>query len=1806
VGSHQIFHVPSEAPSIFQAVQLAQDGDTILVAPGTYFEQISFQGKAITIASTSGPEVTILDGQGFQSLVAAFQNEGPGSVLRGFTITHAQNGAVIMFGASPTIENNIITENSGCFGTGIRADSSAPIIRHNIISNNVASNCFTHGGGIWIEGFPVNGGSAAQILNNAITGNQLSFIGDGGGIAVSDGANANIIGNTIQNNSTGGNGGGVAIRGGAVANLVQNLITGNSAGNTGGGVYAFLGSSGDSDQLINNTIADNVAFQGTALFLDGSDGSIVNNLLVDSTGSPAVACSPSGLSGNFSFNDVFGIPGTPVYGPTCGDQTNISGNVRQDPQFVNSAGGNYRLQPSSPAIDAGNNFPGASFGFHMPERDLDGNGRIGPGNAGTCTGIIDLGAYEFALGPNGTPGPLPASWDFGSGLVGFSGTPFVFNVTAQGCVPVASIKTTGDFQQTNTCSGAVSDTRSCTISVSFNPQHLGPATGLLTVDFGPSTPPATVSLTGEGVAIPPSVSPSGLNFGFQLVGTSSPPQQVFLFGNFTGLINVNAIWISGDFSQTNQCAPPFGVFTSGGCVINVVFTPTAAGNGRGTLTVSTNQGVVAIPLTGQIDGGGNISLSPTSLVFPSQRVGTPSGPQTITLSNNTSTSAALQLVNVSGDFTLDSSQCHVSSLLPGQACSFNIAFNPTVLGTRTGTFTVQAGSQTLTASLSGIGLAPQASVSPTALQFGNQVVATASAAQTVTVANSGNAGLNIASISATGDFTQSNNCVIVAPGSNCSINVVFTPTVLGSRSGTLKIVSDDGTFTVPLSGNGMNQAATASPAALNFSSALLNVAGRNQTVILTAGINALQITSISASGDFNVTSNCGASLPTGGACSIQVTFVPTSAGQRTGTLTVNSNEGAITSLLSGSGLARAANTIYVPADQPTIQAAIDSSTSGRTVSVLPGTYVEHIDFHGKAIMVSSTDGPGFTTIDGSLTATVVSFATAEGPSSVLHGFTITRGSSMFGGSGITIASASPVVENNLITGNQGCGGIGINISGGSATIRNNTISNNIQTICSGGNGGGIGVAGGSPQILNNLITGNRLPGGAGGGVSLNGSSTTISGNTIQGNSASNQGGGISIINAGNSTVVQNLITDNSAGGNGGGIYWGVPSGNRGPFVVNNTIANNTASSGSAAFSDGFFANVVVSNNILIGKAGSVAFVCSSLFSGTPPIVIANDAFSSGAPGYGDACAGQIGGNGNISSDPQFVNSAAADYRLQAGSPAIDAGSNQAPNLPANDLSGNPRISFGSANTCSNIVDMGVYEFVLTTAPGFGMSPASIDFGIQPVGTASAAQTLTVSATQGCVVPPSISVSGDFSQTNSCHFVLPTGGSCTIQVIFNPTAGGLRSGVVNVSSGTNTATATVSGQGGVATAVLSPTALDFGNQPVSTNSAQKSVTLTNGGNIPLVISGISVTGDFAQTDSCPASLNPGASCTISVVFTPFTLGSRAGALVVSGNAATASAGLAGVGTARLLSASPGSLTFLAQLVGTTSAAQSVTLTNNGNLPTSILGITIAGDFLQTNNCGATLAAGASCVVNVTFKPVARLARTGSLTVQSDASTPTVTVGLSGTGVAPVAALTASLTFAPQVVGTSSTQNATLSNNGDATLNISSILASGDFSPSSACGSSLAAGSSCVITVRFTPTVSGTRTGSVVVTDSDPAAGSQTVALSGTGLDFSISATPASVTVRSGQTANYTATVGALGGAFNGAVSLSCGGLPAGASCTFSPASVTPGSSGASSALSIATSNGQHGTRKTPAGTYTITVQGVSGSLAHSTTVKLVVQ
>ena len=184
-------------------------------------------------------------------------------------------------------------------------------------------------------------------------------------------------------------------------------------------------------------------------------------------------------------------------------------------------------------------------------------------------------------------------------------------------------------------------------------------------------------------------------------------------------------------------------------------------------------------------------------------------------------------------------------------------------------------------------------------------------------------------------------------------------------------------------------------------------------------------------------------------------------------------------------VAAAQTTIRVPIDQPTIQAAINAAASGDTVLVAPGTYFERIDFSGKAIVVTSESGPATTIINGGAGGVVVTFDSGEGPGAVLRGFTVTNGGGFMGG-GVAVSSASPTIEDNLITGNTGCDGIGINVSFGSPSITGNRITNNIPSGCSGGVGGaGIKVSGVSAAVIEgNVIADNSLIGGDGGGISL--------------------------------------------------------------------------------------------------------------------------------------------------------------------------------------------------------------------------------------------------------------------------------------------------------------------------------------------------------------------------------------------------------------------------------------------------------------------------------------------------------------------------------------------------------------------------------------------------------------------------------------------------------------------------------------------------------------------------------------------------
>src|SRR2546429_48120 len=213
---------------------------------------------------------------------------------------------------------------------------------------------------------------------------------------------------------------------------------------------------------------------------------------------------------------------------------------------------------------------------------------------------------------------------------------------------------------------------------------------------------------------------------------------------------------------------------------------------------------------------------------------------------------------------------------------------------------------------------------------------------------------------------------------------------------------------------------------------------------------------------------------------------------------------------------------------------------------------------------------------------------------------------------------------------------------------------------------------------------------------------------------------------------------------------------------------------------------------------------------------------------------------------------------------------------------------------------------------------------------------------------------------------------------------------------------------------------------------------------------------------------------------------------------------------VVSLSPASLAFGSQVVGTTSAAQSVTLSNTGSSSLNISSIATTGDYTETNNCNASLGKGASCNINVSFTPTATGTRSGTLSVTDNASGSPQTVALSGSGIAPAAALSpASLNFASQLVGTtSSAQTLPLSSTGSAPLNISHIATSGDYTQNTNCGGSLGAGASCNINVSFKPIATGTRTGTLSVTDN--ASGSpQKAALTGTGVIAAVNLAPTSL-------------------------------------------------------------------------------------------------
>jgi probable HAF family extracellular repeat protein len=317
------------------------------------------------------------------------------------------------------------------------------------------------------------------------------------------------------------------------------------------------------------------------------------------------------------------------------------------------------------------------------------------------------------------------------------------------------------------------------------------------------------------------------------------------------------------------------------------------------------------------------------------------------------------------------------------------------------------------------------------------------------------------------------------------------------------------------------------------------------------------------------------------------------------------------------------------------------------------------------------------------------------------------------------------------------------------------------------------------------------------------------------------------------------------------------------------------------------------------------------------------------------------------------------------------------------------------------------DTALTSGPSATLSPASLIFSTQAVGTTSATEPVVLKNTGTTTLTiSSITIAGtdhaDFPQTHTCGSSLAAGASCSISVTFSPTASGTRTAILSVTDNAAGSPQKVSLSGIGTTAKLSPASLNFGAAGIGATSPAQIVTLTNVGTTTLTVTGIAITGtnaaDFAQYPGCASSLAAGASCIIRVTFKPTALSTRTAMLSVTDSAAGSpqKVSLSGVGTTARLT--PTSLYFASVPVGTTSPAQIVTLTNVGTTTLTVTGITIAGanagDFAQTRTCGGSLAAGASCSISITFKPTASGVRNAALSVSDNASGSPQAVSLCG--------------------------------------------------------------------------------------------------------------------------------------------------------------------------------------------------------------------
>ncbi|GAA3764701.1 ESPR-type extended signal peptide-containing protein [Terriglobus aquaticus] len=1334
------------------------------------------------------------------------------------------------------------------------------------------------------------------------------------------------------------------------------------------------------------------------------------------------------------------------------------------------------------------------------------------------------------------------------------------NITVRnaGATAAVSLQVTaaGFTVSSTTCGASLPAGSECDVALA------GSGPGSITVSAGNATT-ATAALPANTLTADAlSVVPKELDFGS--TAATTPRQRTLTVTNLTGSPQTFASQAGltstlFTVSQSSSTCTPVGDgvhFTlpaGASCTITLQLAASSSASDDGSARATWVVGPRELTLTGYTQAS-PLTVSATHLGFGRVFAGGLHSPRYLYLSNGSDVAQAHTAVSLSPGLPFHLTDGCPSTLSPQSVCQISVTYlSQTVPSADATTITVDGysvlidGQTVPQPSVNGSAVNPNLSVSATTVTFAQPVVVTtvSTETQSVTVQNTGATPFALA-VAVSGDFAASACPSTLAGGASCVVTLHFTPSDAGLRQGLLSVtagssspvyVTLQGTATGFLPGSGLinfGQVPLQTPAVqwfrLSQPFASLSIASSSSDfrVLLVEDQGYGYGTPDRTQFQQNLTGSCGS-------CYLGVQFMPASAGPQTANLSITSTQGgaAQTVALSGTGIPPS-GVLLTPAAQDFGSVPVGSSTGAEffnltnatSSAISTGTAGFSGDFGASSTATGGTACGGTLQAGESCTLAVQFAPTTTGPRS---------GSVNFN------TSAGPVSSN--LTG-YGDVNPGLSFQPASLLFRNVPGIQATQQVITLTNTGNVAATVGNVTVSDSHFTTSSTctslqPGTQctltvtyTPGTSLASGLLTVPVTTAPGGAAQTTQYTLS---------VQALYTGESAGLE---------------IVPGEDIAVNYGALATASVS----ATRVFRVNNLSGKSLTLSLEAPRQF----PITATN-------------CAGLAPGGSctvTVAYAPLLNADATGTLFIQ----------------------GQPTDGTATVNGLAYLEGYGVGSGTLGVTGSF-TATGVIDFGQVASGqTASQNLTLVNLSTSEKITVRRIRAEFPFQATSTCGATLAPSASCAVVVKYAPNAQTTISGNAGSQSQTGVLTLesdaenspllvdlagrTVPVQSNspasaapLAVLTTSQGALTFASGTVGNASAAQAVTVTNTGTVDLVISGVVTSSDFTATNGCGA-LPVRASCQIQVAFTPQGTGTRSAALEIQSNASNALeyVSLIGTGTSASVSLSPSALDFGRVLLSRTSAAQVATFTNTGSSAVTLGPITVTGDFALASSSaagavcasGGTIAAGASCVLPVTFTPSRTGTRTGVLSISNSATNLALTVTLSGVGVQPQLVATPSgLSFGNILIGNTQTLALTLTNTSATDVNGLQIgISSGDFTGTSTCGPvTLTAGSSCSINVTFTPSQPGARTGTLTVSSTDPSSPLQ-VPLTGNGLQggsFTLTvngASSGSATVPYGIAANYALAVTPTNG-FTGAVALTCTpkAIVQYTACSINPSTVT---------------------------------------------------